>query len=162
MQFRSSFKQATSTKPVGEPLFASIFGCSVPQAQHPSGWFQILALGRLAPECLQISMSGLDPCSFPIVSPGTDGGDKPFCPDELCVNALDRLNATGETMGRDALPLDEGEAGFSSTRTGWFRVTKPAPNEARSDRSRPLIVSRSCAPSMRREPVFPQASLPVL
>jgi hypothetical protein len=31
----------------------------------------------------------------------------------------------------DALHLDEGEAGFSCTRTGLFRVTKQAPNEAR-------------------------------
>jgi hypothetical protein len=94
-------------------------------------------------------MSGLDPCDFPSVSPVTDGGDKPFCPDELCVNALDRLNSTGETMVLDARHLDEGEAGFSSTRTGLFRVTKPAPNEARMGLWRPLIVARSFAPSMR-------------
>jgi hypothetical protein len=52
-------------------------------------------------------------------------------------------------MGLDALHLDEGEAGFSSTRTGLFWVTKQAPNEARSGLSRPLIVSLSFAPSMR-------------
>jgi hypothetical protein len=52
-------------------------------------------------------------------------------------------------MGLDALYLDEGEAGFSSTRTGLFGVTKQAPNEARSGLSRPLIVSLSFAPSMR-------------
>lgn len=40
----------------------------------------------------------------------------------------------------EALHLDEGEAGFSSTRADWFRVTRPAPNEARIGLSRPLIV----------------------
>ena len=52
-------------------------------------------------------------------------------------------------MVLDALHLDEGEADFSSTRTGLFRVTKQTPNEARIGLSRPLIVSLSFAPSMR-------------
>jgi hypothetical protein len=52
-------------------------------------------------------------------------------------------------MVLDARHLDEGEAGFSSTRTSLFQVTKQAPNEARIGLSRPLIVSLSFAPSMR-------------
>ena len=71
-------------------------------------------------------------CSYRAIgSHFTEEGDKPFCPDELCVNALDRLNSFGGPMGLDARHLAEREAGFSSTRTSWFRVTKPAPNEAR-------------------------------
>ncbi|HYU71211.1 MAG TPA: hypothetical protein VEL31_00905 [Ktedonobacteraceae bacterium] len=105
---------------------------------------------------------GLDPCDFAIVSHFTGSGDKPFCQDELFVNALYRLDSTGETMVLDALHLDEGEADFSCTRTGLFRVTKQAPNEARIGLSRPLIISLSFAPSMRRRSVFPHASLPVL
>jgi hypothetical protein len=91
----------------------------------------------------------LDPCYFPIVSPVTDGGDQPFCHAELCVNALDRLNSTGDPMGLDARHLDEREAGFSSTRTSWFRVTKPAPNEARIGLARPLIVFGTQTSSMQ-------------
>ena len=67
-------------------------------------------------------MSSLDPCDFPIGSSVTDGGDKPFCPDEPLVNALYRLNSTGDPMILEALHLDEGRqaspphepAGFGS------------------------------------------------
>ena len=52
-------------------------------------------------------------------------------------------------MVLDALHLAEGEAGFSSTRTGLFRVTKQAPNEARIGLSRPFIVFGTKTSSMR-------------
>ncbi len=123
--------------------FSSTSGTSQWMFSDPRFWESCTREARL------ISMSGLDPCYFPIISPGTDGGDKPFCHDERFVTALDRLNSTGETRVLDALHLDEREAGFSATRTGLFRVTKQAPNEARIGLSRPRIVSLSLAPSMR-------------